>query len=217
MRSVSLEIGEFYHVYNRGVDKRDIFTDQLDVDRFLLSLTEFNTAEPIGSIYEQSFVSKKKINQKRRHLVNIVCYCLNPNHFHVLVQQVHDGGIENFMHRLGTGYTRYFNGRHKRRGSLFEGTYKAVHVDSNDHLLHLSAYINLNYQAHQLGSLATKLTRSSWAEYLRIDTKPGICKTGIILKQFSNRKEYEQFARESLKNIIERKSLSKELEGYMGE
>lgn len=93
----SLENGEIYHIYNRGVEKRDIFSDPYDVARFLESMSEFNTREPIGSLYQHSF--RKQTNQlsgetaKSEKLVEIIAYCLNPNHFHFILKQVSDWGL----------------------------------------------------------------------------------------------------------------------------
>ena len=108
------------------------------------------------------------------------------------------------MHRIGTGYTKYFNKKYGRSGVLFQGAFKAIPVDSNEYLLHLSAYINLNNKVHQLGSSASKL---SWEEYISgID---GFCEKGIILDQFKNATDYRKFAEASLKDIIERKDMEK--------
>lgn len=200
-RNISFVEGEFYHVYNRGVDKRNIFSEQYDVDRFLQSMDEFNTVEPIGSIFENSFANNPSLGSEGAKLVNMVCFCLNPNHFHILLEQAAERGIEKFMHRLG-GYTQYFNKKYQRSGSLFQGVYKAKHIDSNEYLLHLSAYINLNNHVHQLGGEGAKLVKSSWNEYL---DKAALCKTDIILSQFKTRGEYKKFAMDSLDYTLERR------------
>ncbi|MEK7154047.1 MAG: transposase, partial [Patescibacteria group bacterium] len=150
MRSITFETDEFYHVFNRGNNKRPIFLDEFDLLRFLQSMREFNTVEPIGSIYE-NFFRKKELGDsifKQQKLVDLVCYCLNPNHFHLTVKQLVDDGVRRFMHRVGTGFTKYFNQKYKTSGALFQGRYKALHVDSNEYLLHLSAYVNLNNRVH---------------------------------------------------------------------
>lgn len=211
MRNIQFGDGEFYHIYNRGTDKRKIFMDRDDIEHFLLSMIEFNTLKPIGSLYELSF-RKNKERSRSDSLINILCYCLNPNHFHIMLQQVKNKGIEKFMHRLGTGYTRYFNDKHKRSGSLFQGSYKALHVTSNRYLLYLSSYINLNFRVHQLSGLATKLTASSWDEYVKDVGSKGFCTTKIILHQFSNKKEYKIFSEESLENILEQKEIYRDME-----
>src|SRR3989338_5362626 len=132
MRKIQLANGENYHVYNRGVDKRRLFLEKEDLELFFQSMGEFNSTEPIGSIYENTFAEKKL---RGTPLVNFIAYCVNPNHFHFILRQIADRGIEKFMHRLGTGYTMYFNNKNKRSGSLFQGKFKAVHVDSNEYII----------------------------------------------------------------------------------
>ena len=205
MRKTQFVNGEFYHIFNRGIDKRNIFSDFEDFYRFFQSINHFNTIEPIGSIYENSF--SKDSSKKQKKLVNFICYCVNPNHYHFLLEQIADDGIEKFMHRVGTGYTKYFNNKYERSGYLFQGPFKSVHIDSNEYLLHVSAYINLNTKVHQLGSSASKFSKSSWDEY--INNKDGFCEKDIILGQFKNLGEYKDFAESSLKDIRERKEMEK--------
>lgn len=216
MRKTPFVAGEYYHVYNRGIDKRNIFSDRDDLERFLQSMAEFNTLEPIGSLYENSFVDQlgsEASKSPKETLVRFVAYCLNPNHYHFLIEQVAEKGIEKFMQRLGTGYTKYFNSKFHRSGSLFQGVFKSIHIDSNEYLLHVSAYINLNDRVHQLGSEASKLvqSRSSWGEYMG-EVKNGLCRKDIILDQFKNNKEYQEFAESALESILERKE---EMEKYL--
>ena len=217
-RSFTFSNDEVYHIFNRGVDKRNIFSDNEDIIRFFQSLNEFNTLNPIGSLYENSFTEKNKHKKDSSQLVNIVCYCLNSNHFHLLLQQDKDEGITTFMQRVGTGFTKYFNRKYKRTGSLFQGKFKAVPVVSNEKLLELSVYINLNYKIHQLGSLASKLVRSSWDEYtqskalFKKNTAPFFCKKDIILQQFNSLADYKKYADETLPLLIDRKREEKELE-----
>lgn len=202
---------EYYHIFNRGVDKRKVFIDGDDFNRFLQSMDEFNSILPIGSIYENFFNKKKlghsmsKFSDKREKekLVNFVCYCVNPNHYHFLLEQMVDNGIEKFMQRLGNGYTKFFNNKHLRSGSLFQGRYKSIHIDSNEYLLHLSVYINLNDKVHQLGH---SMSKSSWNEYMRGDNY-SFCNKNIVLDQFNKIKDYEVFANDSLEPIMQKKEL----------
>lgn len=210
MRALQFINREHYHIFNRGVDKRIIFSEQEDIDRFFQSIKAFNTLNPIGSIYEHSFKEDKlgSLASKLDKLVNFICYCLNSNHYHFILEQLTDNGIEKLMHRLGTGYTNYFNNKYDRSGSLFQGTFKAVHINSNEYLLHLSAYVNLNDKIHEklkLGSLAPK---SSWDEYTNKNTE-AFCSKDIILGQFKNRGEYKKFAKTSLEWIKENKEATK--------
>ncbi|MCR4276052.1 MAG: transposase [Candidatus Parcubacteria bacterium] len=209
--------GEYFHIFNRGVDKRITFSDERDIRRFYKSMVEFNAVDPIGSLYEKSFDQLGGPTAKSEEkLVNIIAYCLNPNHFHLILQQVNDGGISEYMKRLGGGYTWYFNNKYDRSGSLFQGRFKSVHVDSNEYLLHVSAYVNLNDRVHQLGGPTAKLVESvsSWSEYT--DHKiQGICEKEIILGQFRNKNEYEKFARSSLESIIKRKEDLKDIGDFL--
>ncbi|HEY4505943.1 MAG TPA: transposase [Candidatus Paceibacterota bacterium] len=212
MRKESFAIGEYYHIYNRGVDKRKIVQDKFDSSRFIESLIEFNTVKPIGSIFEKNR-SKNKLSKIKIHkpLINIVAYCLNPNHFHMILEQIEDSGISKFMKRLAGGYSWYFNNRYKRSGTLFQGPFKAKHIDSNEYLLHVSTYVNLNNKVHRVGDLvANKLVKSSWNEYLSPE-KHGICKKDIILKQFKSPGEYENYALKMLPEFLQRKEEEKEI------
>ncbi len=203
MRKTQFVSGEYYHIYNRGVDKRNIFQDEHDLQRFFQSMQEFNTVEPIGSIYERN---RHPDTSKKESLVEFIAYCLNPNHYHFQLKQVADKGIQKFMHRLGGGYTNYFNELYERNGALFQGSYKAKHISSDNYLLHLSVYINGN---NRFGSLAPKLSKSSFEEYFGNESLR-ICNTSVVLSQFKDAESYKDFFDSSLKNIQVRKQMSEE-------
>lgn len=212
MRKISFANGEYYHIFNRGIDKKDIFTDTEDLERFFKSMSEFNTVIPTGGIYLASFrdnnLLRNSVSKYMEKLVEFICYCLNPNHFHFLIRQIADRGIEKFMHRLGLGYSKFFNEKYQRSGSLFQGPYKAIHIDSDPYLLHLSAYINLNNKVHEINSA---LYKSSLEEYLN-EAGPAnkiFCKKEIITNQFDNLDEYKDFAERSLNDIRKRKEMEK--------
>ena len=216
-RKVAFTNRELFHVYNRGVDKRIIFTDKHDVRRFFQSMVEFNTVDPIGSLYENSFNRLGGETPKlMKRLVNIIAYCLNPNHFHMILEQATDGGISEFMKRIGGGYTNYFNNKYKRSGSLFQGVFKDVHIDTNEYLLHVSAYVNLNDRVHKLGGETPKFVESasSWREYTD-EGSTGICKKKIVLGQFRNIDEYKKFALSSLELIINGKDESRDIGNFL--
>jgi putative transposase len=192
--------------------------NEKDFIRFLKSMDEFNVVEPTGGIYANSFNKEQKKEKLRNsvsgpdeNLVNIICYCLNPNHYHIVLEQLVDDGIVKFMHRLGTGYTKNFNTKYNRVGSLFQGKYKAVHINSNNYLLHVSAYVNLNDKVHRLRSSASK---SSWEEHVKgkgYGNGDIVCGNKIVLDQFKSRGEYKKFAEESLKKIQDIKDMKKML------
>ncbi len=164
--------GEIYHIYNRGNNKRVIFEDTLDSWRFLMGLKEFNTTEPVHFFKQFKNNSNNAIRNKievevnGNCLVEIIAYCLNPNHFHLILKQVHNDGISIFMKKLLTGYVMYFNERHKYSGSLFQGVFKSRIVDSQVDLDNLSMYVNLNFLIHNLDINKNKIIRSSIIEYI---------------------------------------------------
>jgi len=151
MRNIRFVNKEIYHVYNRSVEEKEIFVDDQDRFRFIHDLFEFNDEAPAVNLYYkrpliQSYEAKpRKIEQqKRKLLVEILAFVVMPNHFHLLLRQIKENGISNFMHKLGTGYTMYFNQKYERAGSLFQGTYKAILVNQEAHFIHLPYYIHLN-------------------------------------------------------------------------
>jgi hypothetical protein len=202
---------EFYHVYNRGTDGRNITLDKHDSDRFMHSAIAFNTHEPIGSIFQKYFstpttISSRstKIDPPNDPLVDFVCHCLNPNHYHLLLAPLVDGGISKFMQKFGGGYTRYFNEKYGRSGVLFQGKYKARHIENDHDLIRMSAYINLNNKVHQLSTPTTKLVRSSWGEYVLGDK--GMCSKDIVLGQFSTIASYQREAQEIVRDIVKERA-----------
>lgn len=188
MKKTIFANGEHYHVYNRGVEKRDVFSDDTDYFRFLTSLKEFNQVEPILSLYISNKVPVGIRSIQKQKLVEVIAYCLIDNHFHLILKQLVDGGVSEFMKRVGTGYTGYFNHKNKRSGALFQGKFKSIHVDSNEYLLYLSAYVNGNNLVH--GKSDCKYT-SLW-EYKNGEN---ICNAKIILDDFDNLSDYEDFVR----------------------
>lgn len=144
-RSISFATGEYYHLYNRGTDKRKTFLDKADHERFVSLLFLCNSGIPLHRSDHQGIAIEKIFAISRETtLVDIGAYCLMQNHFHLLVHEQTEGGISLFMHKLATAYTLYFNKRHERRGSLFEGTFRAEHASRDEYLKYLFAYIHLN-------------------------------------------------------------------------
>lgn len=170
MRKQPIVINEYYHIYNRGVDKRDIFTSKKDMERFVKSVCEFNQIETIGSLRgakknktEPKALATAKLSKKP--LVSIVAYCLNPNHFHFVLKQLVDGGIAKFMQKLQAGYTYYFNIKNSRTGSLLQGTFKAHHISDENYFNKIIGYVNKNYQIHNIPKSKLHLIFASDFEY----------------------------------------------------
>ncbi len=165
MRREKIVTGEYFHIYNRGVDKRDIFLDTQDLERFKESIIEFNTFENIGSLRDKPRTEAKPLElEKNEPIVAIVAFTLNPNHYHFILKQLIDGGIAKFMHKLG-GYTYYFNDRHKRSGSLFQGTFKSKLIDDQSYFDKIFPYVNQNYLVHDIPENKKHLIFSSNKEY----------------------------------------------------
>ena len=143
-RTISFAVGEFYHLYNRGVDKRTIYLDQYDHRRFieLLYLCNSSAAICIRDIHRDHLSAFEF--ETGDQLVAIGSYCLMPNHFHILATPLVEGGITTFMGKLATGYSMYFNKKYERTGALFQGRFKGEHANRDEYLKYLYAYIHLN-------------------------------------------------------------------------
>jgi putative transposase len=146
MRRTLFVEGEFYHLYNRGVDKRVVFTTHADYKRFLAYLFILNDARPVraGSLLRSNWKPPEEKSGERDPLVALGAFCLMPNHFHLYVTPLQEGGISKFMQRLQTAYTMYFNEKNERSGALFQGTFKAEHVGRDAYAKYLFSYIHLN-------------------------------------------------------------------------
>ncbi len=144
MRKTQFAIGEYYHIYNRGVDKRIVFTREADYQRFLAYLFLLNDTE--NKRIEYIFRSGKSVweAKPRKLLVAIGAYCLMPNHFHLYLTPLVEDGISKFMQRVQTAYTMYFNKKYNRSGALLQGTFKAEHVAKDEYAKYLFSYIHLN-------------------------------------------------------------------------
>lgn len=143
LRKIKFIQEEYYHIYNRGNGKQVIFKDKEDYERFVGLMYSCNQIESFKVDNLQK--DEGLFNVKRKNLlVNIGAYCLMPNHFHILITQIEDDGISKFIKKLLTSYVMYFNKKYQRTGSLFEGRFKAEHVDNDRYLKYLYSYIHLN-------------------------------------------------------------------------
>jgi len=215
MRKVRLENEEYYHIFNRGVDKREVFSDAKDYERFILSMFLMNDEQDGLMIEWRNFKASHKnaslkeflrLNlREKRQLVKIVAYCLNPNHYHLILKQLREKGIEKFMQKVSTGYTMYFNEKTQRSGSLFQGRFKSTHIGSNELFLHLSVYVNFNSEIHGIAT-AKGYNWCSLSDYLG-RRKSNIIKVdkSQILKQFNNIDQYLDFSVPLIKYFKDKK------------
>ncbi len=143
-RNVIISRGEYYHIYNRGTEKRNIFLSKQDYERFLSLLYLCNSNAPVLLRRQGRTLAEVKKIERSKPLVDISAFCLMPNHFHLIIYEREQGGISRFIQKLTTGYTMYFNKVHERTGVLFQGKYKASHIATDKYLKHLISYIHLN-------------------------------------------------------------------------
>lgn len=213
MRKFAPVEGELYHIFNRGTEKRSIFLEKRDYERFIVNLIFFNSKqEPFRNVsrYNIEFASRKTPNDP---LVKIHAFSLLPNHFHLMTEQLAENGISKFIHRIQMGYSHYFNKLYSRNGNLFQGAYKIVHVNNDAYRLYLPLYIHLNplelldserswkEQGIKDKINAIKFLRdypwSSLGEYLRIQSFPFVSRD-ILDELYKSPKEWEMSLKEWL-------------------
>ena len=164
----------FYHIYNRGVEKRNIFLDDQDYKVFLSYLKLYLTSKDnsVIEIKKRADLSEDQKNEKISKLmalknyfnkIELLCYVLMPNHFHLEIRQKNRNDMEDFMRSLITKYSKYFNKRYDRVGPLFQGRYSAVLITNERYLLHLGRYIHLNPQ--EIVANKQSLSSYSWSSY----------------------------------------------------
>lgn len=201
--------GGYYHVYNRGVEKRTIFKDDKDYANFLSRIESYMTPKkPIG---EETPIRNTPYwrSKLEKNEVEIVCYCLMPNHFHFILKQKTKNGITRFLRRLSNSYVGYFNKKYDRAGTLFQGKFKAALIESEGYLLYLSRYIHLNCQ--EVRPL-DEYPYSSYWEYLGIRKTDWVHPRSILnyfIKTASNKppfkrtNTYKLFVESKKQNISE--------------
>ncbi len=149
LRKQNFVLGEFYHLYNRGTEKRKIFIDKQDYQKFIFLMYICNTMRSL---------ELRKIGEnfdRGELLVSIGAYCLMPNHFHILITARTENGISKYMLKLMTAYSMYFNKKYKRVGKLYQGVFKSVHANTDTYLKYIYSYIHLN---------PAKLIDKNWKE-----------------------------------------------------
>ena len=190
--------GEYYHVFNRGVEKRPIYLDKRDYQRFIGKFSDF-----LKLNFKKKQLQLTKQTQKE---VSLLCFALMPNHFHLLVKQNIDNGISKFLKETSNSYTRYFNTRHDRVGPLFQGAFKAVHISDENQLIHLSRYIHLNPLTSYVIKNREQLIKYPWSSLAQyFSNNRGMCDTQIILSLLTSSEKYLQF-------VLDNRDYQKKLE-----
>jgi putative transposase len=202
-RTSPLSCGEIYHVFNRGSEKRDIFLQPRDYERFKKTLYyyQFLGKKPKFSFFNKSQLDFSiPITDKR--YVEIIGYCLMPNHFHLLLNQLEENGITKFMQQLCNSHAKYFNTKYNRVGPLWQNRFKVVRIENDEQLVHVSRYIHLN---PIVSKISRSLNKYSWSSYHEFLISPIICNPEIVLGLFKDRMDYEKF-------VVAQIDLAKELE-----
>lgn len=195
---------EIYHIFNRGVEKRPTFTNKRELDRGVLTLDFYRYADLSVKLsqfltlpYDQKESLIKSMKKDSKKLVDIISYCLMPNHFHFLLRQKIEKGISIFISNFTNSYTRFFNTKHERIGPLFQGIFKAIRILSDEQLMHVSRYIHLNPVSSYIIE-PTDLESYHWSsypEYINLSAND-ICDKETVLDLFSSKdaaKKYKQF------------------------
>ncbi len=169
----------YYHVFNRGVAKQIIFQDKQDYSVFLNLLKRYLDIKPTVD-------NRGREYEWLRDRIELLAFCLMPNHFHLFLYTKHPKGLPRLMAGVCTSYAGYFNKKYQRVGPIFQSTYKAAPVESDEYLLHISRYIHMNppdYRAWEPSSLKAYLGKQklSWLQPEK------------VLELFENDKEYTEF------------------------
>jgi putative transposase len=203
VRFVPLANEQYYHIFNRGVAKQPVFLDKKAYNRFLLTLSYYRYSRlplKLSRLLQLSVKDRTDLfthlPKRNGALVEILCCVLMPNHFHLLVKQKRDNGISTFLRRSINSYTRYFNTKNKRNGPLFQGAFKAVRIESEEQLLHVSRYIHLNPLVSYVVKEANfiKYPWSSFQCYIgNNDDKFSFIDTSAIHSYFTSATRYKKF------------------------
>jgi len=212
MRLIRIAPGEYYHIFNRAVNKQVIFHNTSDYFRFLFLTLYFQSPiifQQLGRKVKEFVqsraldnVEEDEIIKKRR--VELVAFCIMPNHFHLIVKELDEGGIAAYMQRVLTSYSKYYNTKYQKSGHVFQGPYRAVHIADDRQLLHLSAYIHRN--PREISKWFKKEDQYIWSSYQDFidENRWGdLIMPDIVIGQFKDKAEYENFVKTSPAKIKE--------------
>lgn len=189
---------EYYHIYNRGNRKQDIFRGEDDRARFLLSLLLFQRPDPPVQLNRivRRYVQHRVLDmpEMARRLVELVAFVLMPNHFHCIVREVKTDGISKYMHRVLVSYTKYFNKKYEQVGHVFQGPFRTVHIEDDDQLLYCSAYIHRNpRELEGWRDREHEYRWSSYSDYVGTNRWGALLQPDIVLDQTGRGSRYRRF------------------------
>ncbi len=198
--------GNYYHVFNRGNGKNDIYLKSEDYKIFIYRLRE--NLFPVTEL--KTAQSKSEFKYKRKLLpdnaFSLICYCLMPNHFHLLIRQDRDVKVSKLIQKLCTGYAVYFQKKYDHTGHLFQGAFKAIHIENESYLMWLSAYIHQNPAVAGLVKNLEDYPYSSYLDYIG-KRNENLCSKDVILDKFKSPDDYKKFVEDSGELIKQRKEI----------
>lgn len=191
---------EIYHIYNRGVAKQPIFLDKRDYEKFILTLTYYRydkltlkLSRFLQLAHKERDIIMTKLNRENKKIVEVLCYVLMPNHFHLILKQLEADGISKYIRLILNSWTHHYNKRYERVGSLFQGVFKAVRIEDDKQLIHLSRYIHINPVVSYLIK-EKDLLHYPWSsinDYLKGNST--LVETSAVLSYFSSLEKYKKF------------------------
>jgi len=195
-------------VYNRGVDERPVFMDDPDRELFVTLLLILNDADVISPCRQMLLNTTSSVVGGVHRLVNLIAFCLMNNHYHLVLQEVVEGGISKFMQRLGTAYTMYFNEKYDRSGSLFQGRFKSRYIEDEKYLMSVVDYTHINPVSHKKNGEQSFERRasdlqildayqwSSYGDYCGKGLHPGLLQREVLLDYLDMPRDYRAWLKE---------------------
>ena len=196
MVTMPIVTGEIYHIYNKSIAEFVIFNND---DEFLRmkELIRYYQVEQLVKFSEFKELKSGMLKEYNgEKLIEIICYCLMPTHLHLVVKQLKENGVLNFMRNLSNSYSHYFNIKHNRKGPLWEGRFKKVLVKADEQLLHLTRYVHLNPVTAYLVNDPIEWKWSSYREYIYENNEDTICEYDKILD--INMNSYKSFVEDRI-------------------
>lgn len=200
-RTTPLVTDEIYHVFNRGNNRQPTFSVKSDYKRAVQTIRFYRFKYLPIRLSKFLFLDTQKQNEitesldkENETLIQILSYCLMPNHYHFLLKQTEDKGISKFISNFQNSYTRYFNTKHERDGSIFLGQFKAVRIETEEQLVHVSRYIHLNPHSGYVIKNLTQLETYDWSSFSNFLTdNESFVEKELVLSFFKNKEKYKEF------------------------
>lgn len=200
-RKVPLIPGEIYHIFNRSIAKQPIFKNKKNYSRFIELTDYYRFQNPpyryshFNRLSEEIKNEAYTVLQRQPLEVEILAFCVMPNHYHFLLKSINSRGLSNFMRNIQNSYSKYFNIKYNRTGSVFQAMFKAVRIESEEQFLHVSRYIHLNPVTSfiiEIDKLDT-YPWSSFPDYISLNPYHRFLNTQYLISQFSSSLQYKKF------------------------